>query len=181
MLWHVHSTPELWRQKKVPFLRNSSLITVPREKYHATALTDKHKRVENCWRLCSVCGPCRGYMPGPEPVEVGSNTSTVAMRVVAGDEMETQYLGYDWANLSLGDINAETWLSRSGESRISDSRVWSSVPRDSGTWLRLRGPPAILDDRPSLSSTNTQLTVTKKHLWHQMRVWQDCTPIVTYI
>jgi hypothetical protein len=42
-------------------------------------------------------------------VEAGSNTSTVALRVVGGDEKGT---------LFLGDINTGTSLSRLKESRI---------------------------------------------------------------
>jgi hypothetical protein len=37
-----------------------------------------------------------------------SNTSTVALRVGGGDEKGTQYLGYNWATLFLGDINTRT-------------------------------------------------------------------------
>jgi hypothetical protein len=37
-------------------------------------------------------------------VEAGSNTSTVALRIVGGDEMGTQYLGLNWTS-PLGDIN----------------------------------------------------------------------------
>jgi hypothetical protein len=51
-------------------------------------------------------------------VEAGSNTSTVALRVVGGDEKGTQCLGYNWAALFLGDINKGTWPSRLEESRI---------------------------------------------------------------
>jgi hypothetical protein len=39
-------------------------------------------------------------------VEAGSNTSTVALRVVGGSEKGTQCLEvYNWATLFLGDIN----------------------------------------------------------------------------
>jgi hypothetical protein len=68
-------------------------------------------------------------------VEAGSNTSTVALRVVGGDEKGTQWKpsawGYNWVTLFLGDINTGTWPSRLGESRIWDSKIWSRVPRDS--------------------------------------------------
>jgi hypothetical protein len=54
-------------------------------------------------------------------VEVGSNTSTVALRIVEGHENGTRYLGvYNWAILSLGDINRGTWSSRLGVSRKVD-------------------------------------------------------------
>jgi hypothetical protein len=48
-------------------------------------------------------------------VEVGSNISAVALRLVQGDENGTQYLGYNRATLFLGNINMETWPSRLGE------------------------------------------------------------------
>jgi hypothetical protein len=51
-------------------------------------------------------------------VEAGSNTSSIALRVVGGDENGTQCLGYKWVILFLGDINTGTWPSRLGESRI---------------------------------------------------------------
>jgi hypothetical protein len=38
-------------------------------------------------------------------VEAGPNTSTVALRVVGGDEKGTQCLGYNWSTLFLRDIN----------------------------------------------------------------------------
>jgi hypothetical protein len=38
-------------------------------------------------------------------VEAGSNTSTIDLRVVGGDEKGTQCLGYDWATLFLRHIN----------------------------------------------------------------------------
>jgi hypothetical protein len=47
-------------------------------------------------------------------VEAGSNTSTVVLRVVGGDEKGIQCLGYNLATLFLGDINTGTWLSRLG-------------------------------------------------------------------
>jgi hypothetical protein len=44
-------------------------------------------------------------------VEVVSNTSIIALRVVGRDEKGTQCRGYNWATLLLGDINTETWSS----------------------------------------------------------------------
>jgi hypothetical protein len=35
-------------------------------------------------------------------VEAGSNTSTVALRVVGGDEKEPRAGGYNWATMFLG-------------------------------------------------------------------------------
>jgi hypothetical protein len=51
-------------------------------------------------------------------VEAGSNTSTVALRVVGGDEKEPNAWGYNWATLFLGDLNTGTWRSRWGEFRV---------------------------------------------------------------
>jgi hypothetical protein len=46
-------------------------------------------------------------------VVAGTNSSTVVLRVVEGDEKGTWCLGfYNWAILSLGDINTGTWSSR---------------------------------------------------------------------
>jgi hypothetical protein len=52
------------------------------------------------------------------PVEAGSNTFTVALRVVGGDERKPSSWGYNQATLFLGDINTGTWPSRLEESRI---------------------------------------------------------------
>jgi hypothetical protein len=41
-------------------------------------------------------------------VEAGSDTSTVALRIVGGYEKGTQCLGYNWATLFLWDINTGT-------------------------------------------------------------------------
>jgi hypothetical protein len=51
-------------------------------------------------------------------VEVGSNASTVALRVIGGDAKGIQCLGYNRATLFLRNINTGTWPSRLGESRI---------------------------------------------------------------
>jgi hypothetical protein len=51
---------------------------------------------------------------GGSSVEVGSNTSTAALRVVGGDEKGTQCLEYNRATLFLGDINTGTWTSSLG-------------------------------------------------------------------
>jgi hypothetical protein len=52
-------------------------------------------------------------------VEVGENTSTVALRVVRGDRREPSARGYNWDTLFLGDINTGTWPSRlEGVTRI---------------------------------------------------------------
>jgi hypothetical protein len=48
-------------------------------------------------------------------------TSTLALRVVQGDEKGTRCLGvYNWVTLSLGDMNTGTWSSRLGIGRKAD-------------------------------------------------------------
>jgi hypothetical protein len=63
-----------------------------------------------------LLGPPRGYTTRTPSeleklvrVEVGSNTSTLALRVVGGDEKGTQ---------CMGDINTGTWPFRLGKCRI---------------------------------------------------------------
>jgi hypothetical protein len=78
----------------------------------------------------SSCPPFRQSSPGffqteNARVEACSNTSTIAQRVVQGDEKGAQCLGYNRATLFLGDVNTGTWPSRLGESRISNSKIWS--------------------------------------------------------
>jgi hypothetical protein len=51
-------------------------------------------------------------------VDAGSNTSTVALRIVGGDEKGTSDWGYNRATLFLGGINTGTWPCRLGKSRI---------------------------------------------------------------
>jgi hypothetical protein len=71
-------------------------------------------------------------------VQAGSNTSTVALRVVGRDEKGTQCLGYNWATLFLEDINMGTWPSTLEESRIWDSKIWSWIQRDLDSRLTLK-------------------------------------------
>jgi hypothetical protein len=40
--------------------------------------------------------------------------STIALHIIKGDEKGTRCLGYNWATLSLKDINVGTWSSRLG-------------------------------------------------------------------
>jgi hypothetical protein len=51
-------------------------------------------------------------------VEVGWNTSIVALQVVRGTNGESSARGYNWATLFPGDINTGTWLSRLGQSQM---------------------------------------------------------------
>jgi hypothetical protein len=68
--------------------------------------------------------PPQDYLSSPvvykqsSRVEEGSNTSTVAQRVVGGDEKATQCLGALPGHLFMGDINTRTWPCRLGKSRI---------------------------------------------------------------
>jgi hypothetical protein len=64
-------------------------------------------------------------------VEAGSNTSTVALRVVGGNEKGTQCLGDNWTTLFLEVINTVTWPSRLRKPGIRDSKVLSWVSWDS--------------------------------------------------
>jgi hypothetical protein len=67
--------------------------------------------------------------------------------------MEPSAWGYNRVTLLLGDINTGNWPSRLGESRISDSKIWSRIPRYSNLRMTaLARPAAIVNDRPSLSS-----------------------------
>jgi hypothetical protein len=77
-------------------------------------------------------------------VEAGSNTSTVALRVVGGDEKGIR---------CLGDINTGIWPSRLG-SLESETVKCGHESRGTRTWewVRWRGPAAIVNDRPMLSS-----------------------------
>jgi hypothetical protein len=77
--------------------------------------------------MCTACI----WLSLESPVQVRSNTSTVALRVVGGDEKGTQCLKYNRAKLFLRDINTGTWPSRLGESQIWDNIMWSWVSRDS--------------------------------------------------
>jgi hypothetical protein len=54
-------------------------------------------------------------------VEAGSNTSTVSLRVVGGNEFERSAWEYNWAILFLGDINTGTW--RSGWGSLESEAV----------------------------------------------------------
>jgi hypothetical protein len=89
--------------------------------------------------------PCREERFRITRVEAGSNTSTVILRVVGGDEK--------------GSLESAT-VKYGRESH--GTRTWE--------WLRWRGPAAIANDRPVLSSerqrhqqTRNCLTVIKKY------------------
>jgi hypothetical protein len=68
----------------------------------------------------------RRFLRGPCRVEAGSNTSTVALRVVGGDDKRS--LESETVKCGHGSRGTRTW-----------------------EWLRWRGPAAIVNDRPVLS------------------------------
>jgi hypothetical protein len=114
----------------------------------------------------------RHYSIGRARVEAGSNTSNVARRVVGGDKNGTQCLGHPVP----GDINKGNWPSRLGESRISDSKLChESHETRTREWLRWRGPAAIVNDRPILSSKrmlhkdyDRKCSVGKENCWSRV-------------
>jgi hypothetical protein len=53
---------------------------------------------------------------------------------------------------------------RKGESRIWESKIWSRVLRDSEPRMRWRGPTAVVNDRPVLSSERERPASTNPHL-----------------
>jgi hypothetical protein len=91
-------------------------------------------------------------------VEAGSNTSTVALLVVGGDEKEPSAWRYNRATLSLGDINTGTLPSRLGESRIWDSKMWSWVPRDSDLRMTALVKTSSNSKRQTLSLVREEVT-----------------------
>jgi hypothetical protein len=57
-------------------------------------------------------------------VEMGSNTFTVALKVVGkATKREPSAWGYNWDTLFLGDTNKRAWPPRLEESRIWDSKL----------------------------------------------------------
>jgi hypothetical protein len=78
-------------------------------------------------------------------VEAGSNTSTVALRVIGGDEK--------------GSLEPET-VKYGRESQGTRTREW----------LRWRGPVEIANDRPLLSSERT-LHINKPATVRLIKIW----------
>jgi hypothetical protein len=113
--------------------RGDSVKAVAREQlcgHVVSPATREHAIMEEIF----LCGPCRGYITRTSSsvvvearVEAGSNSSTVALRIVGGDEKGTQCLGYNWATLFLGDINRGTWPSRLGESPIFFPHIYYTL------------------------------------------------------
>jgi hypothetical protein len=56
-------------------------------------------------KKCAIKYISIAYYIKSSRVETGSNTSTVALRVVGGDEKGTSAWGYNSATVLLGDIN----------------------------------------------------------------------------
>jgi hypothetical protein len=103
-------------------------------------------------------------------VEAGSNSSTVALWVVGGDEKEPSAWWYNWATLFLGVINTGTWLSRLGKPQIWESKIWSRVPRDSDPRMtalvrtssnRRQQTSSLVRDSAPHQQTRKCLSVTK--------------------
>jgi hypothetical protein len=79
--------------------------------------------------------------------------------------------GYNWATLFLGHTNTGTWPSNVRESRISDSTIWSRVPRDSD--LRM-----IVLARTSSSCKRQTRPLVREVVPHQQtRNWLTVTKI----
>jgi hypothetical protein len=105
----------------VPLRGNGSISTF-------SLLWILQRQWRNCCKRCFLCGPCRGYITRPKAewesrVEAGSNTSTVALRLVGGDDK--------------GSLESET-VKYGRESEGSPTREW----------LPWRGPVAIANDSP---------------------------------
>jgi hypothetical protein len=64
-------------------------------------------------------------------VEAVSDTSTVALRVVGGDEKGTQCLGVQLGRPVPGGYKYDDLALQVGESRICDSKMWPRVQRES--------------------------------------------------
>jgi hypothetical protein len=143
----------------------------------------------HCWATdLFFISPFRSYVSGTEPnqiresrVEAGSNTSTVALRVVGGDEKRAQCLGYNPATLFLEVVNTGTWPSSLG-SLESETVKCGHESRETRTceWLRWQGPAAIVNDRPIFSSErmlhkdyNRKCSVGKWSYWSQGACRQD--------
>jgi hypothetical protein len=85
ILWHDAWIPEYWRQKRRPML-GSGLLK------HVSVTTANNKGI-NCCNWCSISGPREASLGWDSEsrgrrsrLEAGSNTSTVALWVVRGDE-----------------------------------------------------------------------------------------------
>jgi hypothetical protein len=95
-----------------------------------------------------LCGPCRGYITRTFAirVEAGSNTSTVTLRVVRGDE--------------IGSLKFET-VKYGHESRGTRTREW----------LHWRDPVAIVNDRPVLSSERAPHKRKDRNCQTAINIW----------
>jgi hypothetical protein len=118
-------------------------------------------------------------------LEVGSNTSTVALRVMGGEKRGTQCWGYNWTTLFLWDINTATWPSRLGESRIWDSKIWSWVPQESDLRMtalartncncKLQTCPLVRESNKPATDSNKNLLVSPRWVHFSKIDWPiDC-------
>jgi hypothetical protein len=155
MLWNVCWKPNLWSQQRHSLLENGSAnMGVARQwltKQQTTAFplyARSNRRNVGRGIFCAVRAEATS-LDLASRVEVGSNTSTVSLRVVGGDENQPSVWGYNC--LFLGDINTGTWPSRLG-SLESETVKYGHEFRRSRTWewLRWRGPAAIVNHRSIL-------------------------------
>jgi hypothetical protein len=118
-----------WISKHIPTATNKhATIEEPISKQGI----GKHTTIGGCWKQCFLFGPCKvvimkSWVPELSHVEAGSNTSTVALRVVGGDKK--------------GRLESET---------VKYGR--KSHRTQTQEWLHWPGPAAIVNDRPILSS-----------------------------
>jgi hypothetical protein len=97
-------------------------------------------------------------------MEAGSNTSTVALRLVGVTKREPSAWGYNSATMFLKDKNMGTWPSKLVESLIWDSKIWPWLPRDSNPRMtalatassncKRQTPPLVWEGAPQEQDRN---------------------------
>jgi hypothetical protein len=106
-------------------------------------------------------------------VEKGSNYLHRSPASRESDGKRTQLRGYNWATLFLGDINTGIWAPVWG-SLESETVKYGHEPCGTRTseWMRWRGPAAIVNDKPILSSESMlhkdydrRCSIEKKKFW----------------
>jgi hypothetical protein len=71
---------------------HAAAVALQRRGKHISAATNQHSTIEELMERCFIRGPCQGVISGQvysllhSCVEAGSNTSTVTLQVVGGDE-----------------------------------------------------------------------------------------------
>jgi hypothetical protein len=138
--------------EKTLFARERPINTFPLQR---TRDTTKKKVFENVFST--------GSMPRPTRVEAGSNTSTLGVRVVGGDEKGTQYPEYSLANVYRGGYKYGTWPSRLAGLECNTLKCdYESRGSRAQGWLRWRGPAAIVNERPSSRQRGCYIRTGKK-------------------